>query len=59
VIVRKSPAEIAQMGRAGKVVAETLAELAVLIRPGVTTAELDAVAEEFIRSHDGSPTFKG
>jgi methionyl aminopeptidase len=59
VIVRKSQAEIAQMGRAGKVVAETLAELAVLIRPGVTTAELDAAAEEFIRSRGGSPTFKG
>jgi methionyl aminopeptidase len=59
VIVRKSPAEIAQMGRAGKIVAETLGELADLIRPGVTTAELDAVAEEFIRSHDALPTFLG
>jgi methionyl aminopeptidase len=59
VIVRKSPAEITQMGRAGRIVAETLALLGERIRPGVTTAELDAVAEEFIRSHDGSPTFKG
>jgi len=58
-IVRKSPAEIAQMGRAGRIVAETLALLGERIRPGVTTAELDAVAEEFIRSHDGSPTFLG
>jgi methionyl aminopeptidase len=58
-IVRKSPAEIAQMGRAGKVVAETLALLSEQIRPGVTTAELDSIAEEFIRSHGGSPTFKG
>jgi methionyl aminopeptidase len=59
VIVRKSPAEIAQMGRAGRVVVETLTLLADAIRPGVTTSELDALAEEFIRSQDGSPTFKG
>jgi methionyl aminopeptidase len=59
VIVRKSPQEIAQMGRAGRVVAETLALLADHVRPGVTTEELDAVAEEFIRSQGGVPTFKG
>jgi len=59
VIVRKSPAEIAQMGRAGRIVAETLALIGERIRPGITTAELDAIAEEFIRSHGGSPTFKG
>jgi methionyl aminopeptidase len=59
VIVRKSPAEIAQMGRAGRVVAETLALIGEHVRPGVTTAELDSLAEEFIRSHGGSPTFKG
>ncbi len=57
-IVRKSPAEIAQMGRAGRVVADTLALLAEHIRPGVTTAELDAIAEEFIHSQGGVPTFK-
>ena len=59
VIVRKSPAEIAQMGRAGRIVVETLALIGEAIKPGVTTAELDALAEEFIRSQDGSPTFKG
>ena len=58
-IVRKSPAEIAQMGRAGQVVVDTLALMAESIRPGITTAELDAMAEEFIRSRGGSPTFKG
>ena len=58
-IVRKSPAEIDQMGRAGRIVAETLALLGEHIRPGVTTAELDAIAEKFIRSQGGSPTFKG
>jgi methionyl aminopeptidase len=59
VIVRKSAAEIAQMGRAGRIVAETLALLGDHIRPGVTTAELDSLAEEFIHSQGGFPTFKG
>ncbi|HSK16469.1 MAG TPA: type I methionyl aminopeptidase [Gaiellaceae bacterium] len=58
-IVRKSQAEIETMGRAGRVVAETLARLRELIRPGVTTAELDDAAEDFIRSQGGVPTFKG
>ena len=47
------------MARAGRVVADTLALLGEHVRPGVTTAELDAVAEEFIVSQDGYPTFKG
>jgi methionyl aminopeptidase len=59
VIIRKSPQEIETMARAGAVVAGTLALLEERIRPGVTTAELDAVADEYIRSHDGYPTFKG
>jgi methionyl aminopeptidase len=59
VIIRKSAAEIDTMARAGRVVAETLALLEERIQPGVTTAELDAAAEEFIRSRGGEPTFKG
>jgi len=59
VIVRKSPPEIAQMGRAGRIVAETLALLVDHVRPGVTTAELDSLAEEFICSQGEFPTFKG
>src|SRR3954453_20580369 len=47
------------MARAGRVVAETLALLEERIQPGVTTAELDNIAEEFIRSRGGEPTFKG
>ncbi len=47
------------MARAGEVVAETLALLGERARPGVTTAELDALADELIRSHGGAPTFKG
>ena len=58
-IIRKSMQEIEQMARAGRVVAETLALLGEHVRPGVTTAELDALAEEYIRSQGGYPTFKG
>src|SRR6266542_4709721 len=47
------------MARAGEVVAETLTLLGERARPGVTTAELDALADELIRSHGGAPTFKG
>ena len=58
-IIRKSKDEIEAMGRAGRVVAETLARLGELAKPGVTTAELDEAAEEYIRSEGGVPTFKG
>jgi len=59
VIIRKSHDEIEQMARSGEVVAETLALIGENARPGVTTAALDALAEEFIRSRGGVPTFKG
>ena len=58
-IVLKSASELDQMARAGRVVQETLALVGEHARAGVTTAELDSLAEEFIRSQDGSPTFKG
>ena len=58
-IIRKSAQEIETMARAGKVVAETLALIDEQLQPGITTAELDHVADEFIRSHGGVPTFKG
>jgi methionyl aminopeptidase len=58
-IIRKSKGEIEAMARAGQVVAETLDRVGEHVRPGVTTKELDEVAEEFIRSQGGSPTFKG
>jgi methionyl aminopeptidase len=59
VIVRKSTQELDQMARAGAIVSDTLALLAENIRPGTTTAELDRLADEFIRSRGGVPTFKG
>jgi methionyl aminopeptidase len=58
-IIRKSAQELDTMDRAGTVVAETLALVEEHIQPGLTTGELDAIAEEFIRSHGGEPTFKG
>jgi methionyl aminopeptidase len=58
-IIRKSPQEVEQMARAGRIVADTLALIGEHVRPGVTTAELDALAEEFITTQGGYPTFKG
>jgi methionyl aminopeptidase len=58
-IILKSKAEIDTMARAGAVVADTLALLGDHIEPGVSTAELDALAEEFIRGKGGVPTFLG
>src|ERR687888_817016 len=58
-IIRKSPQEIERMARAGRVVVDTLALIGENVRPGVTTAELDAIAEEFVTSQGGYPTFKG
>jgi methionyl aminopeptidase len=59
VIIRKSAAELEQMARAGEVVADTLTLLGQHVRPGTTTEELDRIADEFIRSRGGVPTFKG
>jgi len=58
-IVRKSAQELEQMAAAGAIVADTLALLGEHVRPGGTTAELDRLADEFIRSRGGIPTFKG
>jgi methionyl aminopeptidase len=58
-IVRKSDAEIEGMARAGKLVAATIDMVGEHAQPGVTTAELDHLAEEFIRDHGGVPTSKG
>jgi methionyl aminopeptidase len=56
----KSPREIELMAEGGHILAETLALLSSRVVPGISTAELDALGEEFIRSHDGAePAFKG
>jgi methionyl aminopeptidase len=56
----KSPREIELMAEGGHILAATLALLSSRVVPGVSTAELDALGEEFIRSHEGAePAFKG
>jgi methionyl aminopeptidase len=59
VIIKKSPAEIDAMAVAGDILVRTMDLLAGKIRPGVTTEELDAAAEKFIRSQGATPAFKG
>ncbi|HZF69120.1 MAG TPA: type I methionyl aminopeptidase [Gemmatirosa sp.] len=56
----KSPREIDAMARGGQILARTLRVLRDAVRPGISTGELDQVAEDFIRSHEGAvPAFKG
>jgi len=59
-ITIKSAREIETMAAAGRIVAETLTLVARTVRPGISTEELDRIAEGFIRSHPGAkPSFKG
>jgi methionyl aminopeptidase len=58
-IIKKSPEEIERMAAAGAILVRTMSLLAGKIRPGVTTKELDAAAEKFIRSQGAEPSFKG
>nr|WP_281262415.1 type I methionyl aminopeptidase [Allonocardiopsis opalescens] len=55
----KNEAQIRKMRAAGLVVADTLAKIAAAVAPGITTAELDAIAERNIRSSGAVPSFKG
>jgi methionyl aminopeptidase len=59
VIVCKSPAEIAKMRAASQLVAQVLEELAAMVAPGVSTADLDAAAESKVRAGGAEPAFKG
>ena len=58
-IFLKTDDEIELLRQSNLLVGKTLAEVAKLIQPGVTTRQLDKVAEEFIRDHGATPTFKG
>ncbi|MFS0820956.1 type I methionyl aminopeptidase [Bacillus sp. 1P02SD] len=58
-IICKSPREIEILREAGKIVALTHQELQKYITPGISTKELDTIAEKFIRGYDAIPSFKG
>jgi methionyl aminopeptidase len=58
-IVRRTREEIELMRRAGRIVADVLAAVEEELKPGVTTATLDTVAESYIRKAGARPSFKG
>jgi methionyl aminopeptidase len=58
-IIFKSPDEIARMRVAGRITALTVERLMDAVRPGMTTADLDAMAEKSIRAEGAVPSFKG
>jgi methionyl aminopeptidase len=58
-IVCRSAGEIERLARVNALVARVLAELKAMVRPGVTTAELDAVAERRLQEAGAEPAFKG
>ncbi|WP_144463322.1 type I methionyl aminopeptidase [Siminovitchia fortis] len=58
-IICKTPREIEIMREAGRIVALTHQELVKHIQPGITTKEIDSIAEKFIKQHDAYPSFLG
>ena len=58
-IYLRSEDEIALIKQSAQVLGRAHAEVAKLVRPGISTRELDAVAETFIRDNGGEPSFKG
>ena len=58
-VILKSPGEIEAMKAAGQLSAEVLRKVGELVKPGVSTLELDEFAETYIREHGGIPAFKG
>jgi methionyl aminopeptidase len=59
VIIYKSPEEIEKMRRAGRITAAAIERVLPAVRPGVTTGELDALAERTMREMGAVPSFKG
>jgi methionyl aminopeptidase len=58
-IIRKTPEQVDQMAAAGDILVRCMKVLSSKVRAGITTEELDAAAERFIRSQDALPAFKG
>src|SRR5690625_12679 len=59
VITRKSKREIAQMHEAGKLLVKVHKEIAKMIKPGITTMEIDSFVEEYLKEHGATPEQKG
>ena len=55
----KSENEMKMLASSGKILAKVLKKLEALIRPGVTTSDIDRAAEELITKEDAKPAFKG
>jgi len=58
-VTLKSRQEIAQLREAGRIVAETYEILRPYVKPGTSTAELDQIAEDYIRGKGAKPIYKG
>lgn len=58
-IIKKTPHQIEEMAKAGRLSAKVLREVGARVKPGVSTAELDRIAEMIIRMEGGIPAFKG
>jgi methionyl aminopeptidase len=58
-VILKSPREIGQMREAGRIAAEVLEVVAGAVRPGITTGELDDIANKEVRQRGAEPSFKG
>jgi methionyl aminopeptidase len=58
-IIKKTPEQVEKMAASGEILVRCLKMLAAKVRPGITTEELDATAEKFIRSQGAEPAFKG
>ncbi|MGA8981384.1 MAG: M24 family metallopeptidase, partial [Candidatus Acidiferrales bacterium] len=58
-VICKSPAELEKMYRAGQIVWTALAEMRTMIRPGISTKELDEFAEKYTAKQGARPAFKG
>jgi methionyl aminopeptidase len=58
-IIHKSPEEIDRMRRAGRIVAGAIDRLLAVVRPGISTSDLDGVAERYVRGQGAVPSFKG
>lgn len=58
-IIKKTPNQIEEMAEAGRLSAKVLREVGARVKPGVSTAELDRIAEMIIRMEGGIPAFKG